>query len=447
MHSYHLYIVLAGIATCCCYYLGYQVERTEFPLFMGGYSVFFVAYLVTLWWWGKKKPVLDDRLLIGLGLWLRVMLLFSIPNLSDDYARFLWDGHLINAGIHPFSHPPVYWIHQLDMAPGLTSDLYARLNSPQYFTVYPTVCQLVFGLATWLFPSWEAGSIFLIKLFIIAGEIGVIWLLKRLGRELNVSHAGWMYALNPLAILEFTGNCHFEGIMVFFMLAAFYTLQRGKILAGAGFWSLAISTKLLPILFVPMVWRWLGLRTGWRFVGWVMVFTGLLFLPILIMLPNMLSSIDLYFRQFQFNASIYYLVREIGLWETGWDIGKKSGPVLGGISLLILLGLAWFTPDNQKGTKNWSVFTAIAAGNTIYLLFAATVQPWYLGIPLSFSLLSSWRAPIVWSGLIMLSYSHYDQNKYLENYPLILLEYLLFSLFLIWECRSRIVSKTARKSP
>ncbi|MBK6994407.1 MAG: hypothetical protein IPH31_05610 [Lewinellaceae bacterium] len=34
--------------------------------------------------------------------WASGLLLFSIPNLSDDYVRFLWDGHLTVAGIHPF---------------------------------------------------------------------------------------------------------------------------------------------------------------------------------------------------------------------------------------------------------------------------------------------------------------------------------------------------------
>ncbi len=383
--------------------------------------------------------------MLGLGVLLRFVLLFSVPNFSDDYARFLWDGHLINAGIHPFAHTPEYWMQQPGQVPGLSPELFAKLNSPRYYTVYPPVCQLFFAFSTWLFPHWEAGSLFLIKIPIFLGEAGSILLLKRLGAQTGRPNAGLWYALNPLAILEFTGNCHFEGLMVFFMLASVWLLMKGRDWAAALLWSLAIATKLLPLLFVPALWRWLGLKRGWTFAVWAGVITLILFVPILVALPNMLSSLDLYFRQFQFNASLYYLVREIGWVQTGWDIGKLSGPIMGLLGALGMVAMAWTIPSGERADLKF--FKAITFGALWYLFFAATVQPWYLGIPLSFSLLSSWRAPIVWSGLIMLSYSHYDQNKYLENYPLILLEYLLFSLFLIWECRRRIVSKTARKSP
>ena len=130
-----------------------------------------------------------------------------------------------------------------------------------------------------------------------------------------------LYVLNPLIILEICGNCHFEGAMIFFLLAGMVAIQQGKIAKGALWWALATASKMLPIMFLPIVWRWLGWRKGLIFNAIFAVACLALFVPILVMLPNMLDSLDLYFRKFQFNASIYYLVRELGFSKIGWDIG------------------------------------------------------------------------------------------------------------------------------
>ncbi|MCC7465293.1 MAG: hypothetical protein IT261_03435 [Saprospiraceae bacterium] len=434
-------ILLAGLVV----YLGYWADRTHFISFFSVYSASFLVYALGIRYFNREGATSALTLLPWMGILLRAILLFSIPNLSDDYARFLWDGNLINAGIHPFTHTPEFWMQQPEQIPGLSPELYAKLNSPRYYTVYPPVCQLIFAFSTWIFPSWEAGSLFLIKLPIFLGEVGTILLLKRWGPQIGQPNAAIWYALNPLAILEFTGNCHFEGLMVFFMLAALWMLKKNKLTAGATLWSLAIATKLLPLLFVPAVWRWSGLRSGWAFAVRAGGITLILFVPILVALPNMLSSIDLYFRQFQFNASMYYLVREIGLMQTGWDIGKLSGPVMGLLGVLGIPLITWTIPSGSR--NDTKLFKALTFGALWYLFFAATVQPWYLGIPLCFSLPIRFKSVVAWSLLVMLSYSHYEGNLYRENYPLILLEYVLFSIILIWELRLHKEDKAAEIFP
>jgi hypothetical protein len=445
VHAKRLLISYSAIALGFTLYLGYGVDRTDFWSFFLLYLLYFCLYLAVVKYLESTRNTTLIPAMLGLGILLRFTLLFSIPNFSDDYARFLWDGHLINAGIHPFAHTPEFWMQQPGQVPGLSPELFAKLNSPRYYTVYPPVCQLFFAFSTWLFPHWEAGSLFLIKLPIFLGEAGSILLLKRLGAQTGRPNAGLWYALNPLAILEFTGNCHFEGLMVFFMLASVWLLMKGRDWAAALLWSLAIATKLLPLLFVPAVWRWLGLKRGWTFAVRAGVITLILFVPILVALPNMLSSLDLYFRQFQFNASLYYLVREIGWVQTGWDIGKLSGPVMGLLGALGMVVMAWTIPSGERA--DLKCFKAITFGALWYLFFAATVQPWYLGIPLAFSLLTRFKSVVAWSFLVMLSYSHYQDNAYRENYPLILLEYALFIIILIYEGRMHKEKKPAEISP
>lgn len=434
-------------------FIGYFVQRSDFQVFIAAYAAIFGLYIWVVFYQKSYFSKIQIRHLLWLGIGLRILLLFSIPNLSDDYARFLWDGHLTVAGIHPFAHSPAYFIENQIFPKGITPELFGKLNSPGYFTVYPTVCQAVFALAAWLFPANGMGGVFVMKLFLLVCEIGTIQLLWRHAEQ--SSFAALAYSLNPLILLEICGNGHFEGAMIFFLLAGLVALQRGKIANGALWWSLATTSKMLPIMFLPIVWRWLGWRKGLVFNAIFAIGCLILFLPILAVLPNMLESLDLYFRKFQFNASIYYLVREVGFSKIGWDIGAYSGPALGVLTVLGVLIIAWRTksflsselPDPENRDKlSGSLSTSLLFALFLYLSFSATVQPWYLTVPLALSLLTHWRFAVVWSGLAALSYSHYQGGGMQENYGLICLEYALLWGFFFWEVRRIIVLRAPQIS-
>ncbi len=453
-------------------FLGYFAQRSDFHTFIAAYTAFFGLYVWVVFCQQKHFSGAQVRYLLWLAIGLRVLLLFSVPNLSDDYARFLWDGHLTVAGIHPFVHTPVYFIDNQIFPPGITPELFGKLNSPGYFTVYPPVCQAVFALAVWVFPTSELGGVFVMKLFLLLCEIGTIWVLEHRTAPIppippifsrkktwfggpggvGAVRCSLLYALNPLAILEICGNCHFEGAMIFFLLAGILALQHGKVAKAALCLALATASKLLPILLVPIVWRWLGWRRGWVFNAVFATACLVLFAPVLAVLPNILESLDLYFRQFQFNASIYYLVREVGFHKIGWDIGEVSGPVLGGVTVLGVITIAWRTRKLSSGELfesfklSESLSPPLLFALFLYLTLSATVQPWYLTVPLALSLFTHWRFMVVWSGLVALSYSHYLCGGRQENYGLIGLEYGLLWIFFLWEASRIFVKKAAQNS-
>jgi hypothetical protein len=149
-------------------------------------------------------------------------------------------------------------------------------------------------------------------------------------------------------------------------------------------------------------------------------------------LPNILSSLDLYFRQFQFNASVYYLLRGIGFWSKGYDTGETLGPMLG---MLTVLGVFFIAHKPYRFSKPirfvFAEFLLLAL--LLQLSLSATVHPWYATVPFALGLLTKWRFPIVWSGLVALSYSHYAGGFFQENYWLIALEYCVLWLFILWE--------------
>ncbi|MCB9334027.1 MAG: hypothetical protein H6574_23485 [Lewinellaceae bacterium] len=243
-----------------------------------------------------------------------------------------------------------------------------------------------------------------------------------------------LYALNPLILLEITGNAHFEGAMLCFLLAGILFLQKNRLVPAAGFWALAVASKLVPLLFLPIVWVHLGFRKGLRFLLFFAGFTAVLFAPLfnLEILENMAGSLNLYFQQFAFNASGYYFLKAIGkaLADPSLDVGRTLGPILGIAVFFGVWALAFFT---RPTTSSRRTSTALLFASTLYLVLATTVHPWYIALPFGLGLLTTWRYPIVWTGVAMLSYSHYADGGFKENFGLIALEYLVLLVFATWE--------------
>ena len=144
-----------------------------------------------------------------------------------------------------------------------------------------------------------------------------------------------------------------------------------------------------------------------------------------------MDSVGLWFRNFEFNASFYYLFREIGYQFRGWNeiaiIGKTT-PIL----TIIFLGSITFF---RKNTTLKQLITALLFGISFYYFTTTTMHPWYLATLIILSVFTKYRFPIVWSFVIVLSYQVYETNPWKENLWLIGFEYLIVYSFLIWELK------------
>lgn len=391
----------------------------------------------------------DDAGWVVLGLVARFVLVFSPTLWSDDVYRFIWDGRCWLQGIHPFLQTPDDMAARAFPVPGLTEDLYRKLNSPEHYTVYPPAAQAVFFLSAWASPNSIGGSIVVIKLFLMACEVGNVLALSRLQAGRPGRSWALLYALNPLAIMEGCGNAHFDVAALCGVLWGLLFLQERWPIRSAAVWSAGIALKLTPLLFLPLLWRFWGFRRGSVFMAVVGGCSALFFWPVLSeeVVQHMGRSLDLYFRQFQFNASVYYLVRWAGYQHWGYDIGEYSGPALGVLTLLIVLVAAlWVRPAQSGGTVG-----RLAAGMTwasfAHLSLSAVVHPWYVLLPFGVSLAGRWRFPLVWTGLAVLSYSHYQAGAFTERYGLIALEYGLLWLYLLGEVSLYLWCSRRQNSP
>ena len=153
----------------------YVFQRHEFTALFVAYAVCFLAYLLAL---KHTKTENDLNFYLKLAIILRGLILFAFPHLSDDIYRFVWDGHLTALGENPFSHLPRYYIENQLFTDVLTPELFSKLNSQNYFSVYPSVCQGVFFVAVSIFPKSIYGATIIIKSFLFICEIGTLFLIR-----------------------------------------------------------------------------------------------------------------------------------------------------------------------------------------------------------------------------------------------------------------------------
>lgn len=374
--------------------------------------------------------LLYDRLsfyvLIGIGLLARVALLFLFPGLSDDIYRFVWDGYISASGHNPYTYLPSDIVD--NGWNGINQELFDYLNSPEYFTIYPLISQLIYWLSV-AFSDTLSGQSMIIKGILLIADIGlVLGLIKLLEAvKLPKENAFW-YWLNPLVIIEGMGNVHFEILMVAFLLwSIYYTFVHKRLMLAALLMALAIATKLLPLMFLPYLLLKLG-RERWNYFILLGLALLALFLPIIsgLQAANFGESIDLYFQKFEFNGSVYYLLREVGQWIYGYNQIHVIGPALGLLTVAFIARKAWKSPVNLKGFLHFAFWSFV-----VYLLLATTVHPWYLITPLALGVFLGYRFIYLWSFLILLTYINYNRGQYAVNFYIIALEYLLV-LSLLW---------------
>ncbi|ELR69758.1 hypothetical protein C900_04735 [Fulvivirga imtechensis AK7] len=427
----------AGVSLPLYAWLAYLVPRFESFQLISGYSVLFGLFMV-MWFYARTAK--QVRWLLVFAILLRMVLLFAFPGLSDDIYRFVWDGRLFNQNIHPFSHIPSYYMDPGSPdVPGITSSLYYLLNSPNYFTIYPPVAQFFFSVATAIFPASVHGSAIVIRAFIILAECGSIWLITRIlfHYKLPAKNA-LLYALNPLIILELTGNLHFEAFMIFFLLAGTYFFITGKSRMAALSLAFAIASKLLPLMLMPLFIRWLHWKKLLIFYALIAAFTLVLFLPFLHqdLFNGMTASLSLYFQRFEFNASIYYLLREIGFYTEGYNTIHILGKYLALAAFLLIMGYALL--HNHKRIRLPEAMLWVLL---FYLFLSTTVHPWYISTVLVLSIFTRFRFVILWSFLIFMTYVGYSESGFEEILWLTTTEYVLVFVFMLYEIYKHYIKK------
>ncbi len=451
-NSLHL---LLGMSLIAYILLGYGIVRSEFGMLMGLWIVLFSSYGLIYADFKAAKTQQYFVLGIGAAVFFRFCLLFYCPNLSDDFYRFVWDGRLLANGISPFAYLPVDFFNGNYTGPpitGIHEELLGQLNSPKYFTIYPPVCQFSFWFSCLLFPESLYGATVVMKLILFAFECGSLYLIYKLLQAFKMpAHLLFLYALNPLVIVELCGNLHFEAAMIFFTLLSVWWLlqweqkssQKSYFYGSAIAIGLGVCAKLIPLIFLPFLILRIGILRSISYFLVVGLTCLICFLPLfdLEIVLHLFSSVELYFQKFEFNASIYYICRRIGYWYIGWNMIEYIGKRLAlatFIGIMLLATIEWirYWLASQKPIfkqQIYQLFPLLLLSLFIYFGLATIVHPWYVTSLIAVGVFTHFRFPVAWSAVVVLSYYTYISNDYIENMYFVALEYIIVYGILLGE--------------
>lgn len=437
-------LIIALSSVLFYFSFAYDLQRTDYTKLIMLYAgLFFLFYkLVQL----LKTNI---KLLTWFAFGFRVIFILAIPNLSQDFYRFIWDGRMILEGFNPYLFTVESFISKGEFPIEQAQELYNGMGTlnASHFTNYPPINQCCFVIAGLFAGKSILGSVIVMRLLIIAADFGTLYFGKRLLDKLRLPsyHIFW-YILNPFIIIELTGNLHFEGVMIFFLIWSLYLLYIGKWQWAAVVLALSISVKLIPLIFLPLFYQsfdqtnkkristFAGMTRLISFYAIVCMTTVILFLPFYSseFINNYTKTVALWFQNFEFNASIYYIARAIGYTFRGYNEIAIIGKITPIIVVLFVLIITFF----RKNKMTVQLISAMLLVLSVYYFTTTTVHPWYIATLLMLSVFTKYKFPLVWSFVIILSYLAYvnvDKANKSENLWVIALEYLIVYGVFVWE--------------
>ncbi|NAS12776.1 mannosyltransferase [Poritiphilus flavus] len=428
---HRLSMVLALASGLLYAVFAYDLVRTEFMKMIGLFAVlfFFCFKLIQFQKW-------NFRFLLLVGILFRLVFLLAIPNLSQDFYRFIWDGELLGIGVNPYLFLPDELISDPEFLLANADALHSGMGelSARHYSNYPPLNQFFFYICTLLGGKTILGTVIAMRSLIILADVGIFFFGRQLLKHLNRSpHLIFWYFLNPLVIIELTGNLHFEGVMLFFFVWALHLLSVKQWAWAAVVYALSISIKLVPLIFLPLFLKHFPWKRSFLFYGIIGLVILLTFVPFYdpAFLANYSDTITLWFSNFEFNAGIYNAVKKVGLQFEAkpWELIKSYGKVTPLLVILTVLIISFL----RKNQKLQILITSMLFVLALHFFLSATVHPWYIIFLIVLAIFTEFRFPIFWSAVIILSYSAYSNPDFRENLGLLFIEYFVVFGILLYE--------------
>ena len=299
------------------------------------------------------EPDAPGRLL---HLALLFAVLFRIPlaaapvGADNDMVRYLYDGRVQRLGLNPFTivpaDPALAWTH---------TDETRRMPSIRSRTPYPAVAQLFFRLVATVreTPRAMKGALVLCDLLTIV--VLLQWLR-------DTKRSRWLalaYAWNPLVILEVAHSGHIDALGALWIALSAWMLGTGRGMRAAAAFVIAVATKLLPIVLIPLYWR----RVRVRDVVLAAALLAVCYLPYASAGRVALGNVPNVVEGIRFNGPVFHV------------LARHLSPFVAaafaiGVGLAIAGWMRMTRPANAPDAWAWPMAASVACAPVIY--------PWYL---------------------------------------------------------------------
>jgi hypothetical protein len=217
---------------------------------------------------------------------------------------------------------------------------------------------------------------------------------------------------------------------MFFLCLGFFFFYKSKYPFSAVFIAFAILTKLIPLMLLPFFIKKIPYKKLIGFYAIIGFICIAAFIPFYDenLVSNYSKTVGLWFTNFEFNGSIYYLLREVGYWITGYNIIAIIGKITP-VFVFLYIGYLAFKKSNFLKSQYLALM--------IYFFLSTTIHPWYLISMIFLGVFLNTKSIWIWSFTVIYSYSAYSGNRFEEKPIFLLLEYLPVFVMFYLELRNR----------
>jgi hypothetical protein len=322
------------------------------PLFFAcalGAGVAYAAILRAVW----HRPCESRRQLqaaLLLAVAFRAPLVGPRVGADSDMVRYLWDGRLQTHGYSPYTMVPAD-----PVLAAVHTDETRRMPSLRTPTPYPPGAQLFLRMVVSIHDATRAMKVALVACDLMTMLVLWRWLVFTRRSE-------WLllaYAWNPLVLLEVAHSGHMDIVGALWITASAYWLARRRTALASVAFVLAVATKLLPIVLLPLYWRRVRLRDALAGTALLVLlylrFTEGNTLPFGAV-PNVVAHI-------RFNGPLFRTIARFGS-------PQGAALVAVGLGLLAAVWARWRLDASNPAAWAWPMAVALACAPVIY--------PWYL---------------------------------------------------------------------
>lgn len=364
-----------------------------------------------------------------LGIWLpaillRLLLLPTAP--SDDVNRYLWEGGLVADGLSPYLQTA-----DADSLQQYRDGYWQAMNHKDKLTAYPPLSELSFAaIATIAYHPLAFKLVFVIADLLVLAA--VLSLLR--ARGLSEAYAG-LYAFNPIVLISFAGEAHFDALMLALLVWAVWAYEKKRINLALALAALATGIKWVTLPLIPFF----GLcRKPLDYVRVSVIAALLLLLPALLFWDSLPALVDGLFKfggTRSFNGPIYdTLLLALGLPRLAC-----TAVVLACFGLIVL----WRWSQREQSTVDAHCRWILGA----LIVLSPTVHFWYLAWILPFVCLRPslpWLTLSVSSALYFFVWINPSWELLLWQRVLFWLPFFLAVLYEVWSTRGRVIFPVKR---
>ncbi len=361
-----------------------------------------VVYLFCCWLIANSRAAQPDERTVLRWIWagavlFRLTVLPLHPSLSEDTARYRWQGVMQAHGGDPYRNAP-----QEERWKSIRDETWPRVGRKDLTSAYgPVYEQIYFHYYRFIrtFGVDAKTEVRLFKLPFALADIGVgLALMNLLAAAGRPRSWALIYLWSPLAVVEFWAEGHNDSVTLFLVVSALTLFLRERRAWAFAALTAAALGKIWPVILLPFWALDRGgdgrLRFHWRPLSACLPVALVLCAPYWRSLMSLEETLTGLIGGWRNNDSLFGYIYEYA----GRDFTAASALVKR--LLAAALGSVWILHLRLRLRPTQS---ALAAA-TVLLLLSANCFPWYLTWLLPLLAVHPSAALLLWTAVVPLSH-------------------------------------------